>query len=131
MNVNVQASEIEAAEQCLVNKPKPAAIKRASKPKKSFAELAAEWRAAYFIYNDPRLDDKVADKFLDKAFDIAKIMARPDVPMTKRDAVTLAQIIREARDFDPHAFNCTSVEALVMKMVDSILTSEKGVPASA
>ena len=83
MNVNVQASEIEAAEP--IGKLEGAAPKRARKPKVSFAELAAGYRANISIYYDNSVDDSVAQKFLDKAFNIAKIMTRPDVPMTEQD----------------------------------------------
>jgi hypothetical protein len=134
MNVNVQASEIEAAEPCLIGK-RP--IKRASKLKASFAELAAEYRAAYIIYNNTGLDldDDVAKKYYVRTQDVERQMTKRSLPMNRSDEVTLVKIITDAVAGDgqslEEAFADTPCGPFVIKLLNNIAASGRAVSASA
>jgi hypothetical protein len=121
MNINLQAGETETAKPCLIER---VVTKRGSKPKASFAELAAEYRAFCIIGNDLTTDNETSEKYFNKAYRAVQKMTLPDVRMTEQDRITLARLIREECERDPGGtFNCSITESLVMKLVDSIVAS--------
>ncbi|KJC60068.1 hypothetical protein UP10_15470 [Bradyrhizobium sp. LTSPM299] len=87
---------------------------------KKFSEMAAEYRAAQIVSNDESVDDETSYKFFCKSRDAVEKMTKPNVPMNRSDEVALAKIIIEEVGYG--AFNDTIVEALVMKLVNNMIT---------